>query len=73
MHIHETKFGIEQTVFLKTDLEQSARMVIAITIRPGGVAYYELGLGADSSFHFDVEMSSEQNEVTRLGLKIEQK
>lgn len=69
MHHHITTYTFGDIVYLKTDIEQIPRIVIAFTIRPGGVVYYELGCGPDSSFHFDIEISPSSNETLRLGLK----
>ena len=71
MHIHETTYTHGDIVYLMTDREQLPRMVLAFTLRPGGVAYYELGCGADASFHFDIEMSSKQNRSLLLGIDVE--
>lgn len=71
MNIHYSTYNLGETVYLKTDSEQRPRLVIALTIRAGGSAsvYYELGCGAESSFHFDMEITSEVDETIRLGLK----
>jgi hypothetical protein len=71
MHIHQSSYDLGEIVYLKTDQDQRPRIVIALTIRPGGIAsiYYELGCGPESSFHFDIEITNQVNETVRLGLK----
>lgn len=71
MHLHYTTYTYGDIVYLKTDPEQCERMVIAFTLRPGGVAFYEIGFGADSSFHFDIELSAEPDPSVKLGLSRE--
>jgi len=70
MHNHRITYTFGDIVYLKTDTAQLARMVIAITVRPGGVAYYELACGPDSSFHFDIEMSSEVDVNLKMGIEV---
>lgn len=72
MHINETIYGNGQIVFLKTDQEQTPRMVTGIHFYPSGVVY-TLSLGPANSDHYEVEITETADEVTRLGLKIEQK
>lgn len=56
----ETKYDLQQIVYLKTDPDQNKRMVIGISIKPHGVLY-ELGLGSHSSYHYEIEISEEAN------------
>lgn len=44
-------------------------MVIAITIRPNNDLFYELASGADSSFHYEIEINSTVDERLKLGLE----
>lgn len=69
MHNHKTEYTHGDIVYLKTDPDQKPRMVVAITIRPGGPTsnYYELACGEESSFHFDIEMSKEADQALKLG------
>lgn len=69
MHCHKTKFAIGEIVYLRTDQLQLARMVIAITIRPNNDLFYELASGADSSFHYEIEINSTVDERLKLGLE----
>lgn len=54
--IIDNEFDINQEVFLKTDVEQSLRLVTAITIRQEAVVY-ELSCGVMSSWHSPFEIS----------------
>jgi hypothetical protein len=54
----ESKYNIGDIIYLKTDVEQVPRMVVSIWIRPNGVTY-EVVSGVTSSWHFDVELSTE--------------
>lgn len=56
----ETKYDLQQIVFLQTDPDQHKRMVIGISVKPHGVLY-ELGLGSHSSYHYEIEISEEVN------------
>jgi hypothetical protein len=69
MHSHCTKYTFGDSVYLKTDPDQHKRMVIAFTLRPGGIAYYEIAFGSESSFHFEIEMSDTPDQALQLGLK----
>jgi hypothetical protein len=71
MHVHQTSYTHGDTVYLRTDPMQLARMVVAFTIRPGGVVYYELACGADSSFHFEIEMSAVVDVNLKMGIEVE--
>lgn len=71
MHNHRTTYTFGDIVYLKTDTAQLARMVIAITIRPGVVSYYELACGPESSFHFEIEMSSTVDINLKMGIEVE--
>ena len=71
MHNHSTIYNHGDIVYLRTDLDQKPRIVVAITIKINNVAYYELGCGAESSFHFDIEMSASSDVALKLGLEKE--
>lgn len=57
---------IGDIVFLKTDPDQRARIVIGIFIRPNGKSYY-LSCGVEESFHYEIEMSTEPDIVFKTG------
>lgn len=71
MHTHFTTYTYGDTVYLRTDPMQLTRMVIALTIRPGGVVFYEIACGAESSFHFEIEMSSTVDVNMKMGIEVE--
>jgi hypothetical protein len=54
----ELDFDIGDIVYLKTDPEEPVkRMVIAITLLPGGVALYTLSCGdSESTEHYAIEI-----------------
>lgn len=68
MHKHFTKYNHSDIVYLKTDPDQNARMVTVIKLTPSG-AMYNLSFGSHDSDHYEIEICSEPNEITRLGLK----
>lgn len=68
MHIHKTEYGLGEIIYLKTDIAQLKRIVIAITIKINNTAYYEIGCGAESSFHFEFEMTKEADQNIQLGI-----
>jgi len=53
---YDFTFELGQTVYLKTDVDQSKRIVTGITIRPSGAITYELTCGASYSWHYDFEI-----------------
>jgi len=55
------EFQIGQIVFLKTDVEQFARMVTGITVRPNNSVTYYLSFGETESKHFAIEIYSEKD------------
>ncbi|MBU6231328.1 hypothetical protein KGP36_01565 [Patescibacteria group bacterium] len=63
--IIENEYDIGDTVYLKTDIEQYARLVTAITIRTGDNIMYEVSCGSTSSNHYGFEMARERNVVLK--------
>ncbi len=61
----DNKFDIGQIVYLKTDPEQSARIVTAITISQTSLLY-NLSLSSNDSRHYDFEISEEANVLQTL-------
>jgi len=66
MLIIENKYEIGQTVFLKTDKEQDARIVIGFKIFKQGEILYELVSGTIQSAHYDFEMTVEKNLIIAI-------
>ena len=53
------KFELKQTVYLKTDTEQSPRIVTAMTIRDTSIIY-ELSCGTVTTWHIAYEISEDR-------------
>ena len=56
----ETKYELQQIIYLKTDIEQYKRMIVGINVRPTGIQY-QLAFGSSVSWHDEMEMSEEVN------------
>lgn len=61
MMVIETKFDIGQTVYLKTDEDQKARIVVRIIVTAPGGIIYGLACGIAETQHYDMEISEEKN------------
>lgn len=55
------KFDHGQMVYLKTDVDQNPRLVIAIKIYKAGEYMYEVICGTIASLHYDFELTTEKN------------
>ena len=53
-------------VYLKTDKEQEQRIVTAVNLTLGGGLSYQLTKGQQASYHYEDEITTEQNLVTKL-------
>jgi hypothetical protein len=62
----DNKFEIGQQVYIKTDKDQSTRIVTSIQIRPNNLLMYELGCGSQCSWHYDFEITEDQNVLISL-------
>lgn len=60
MMIVDSKFNIGDTVYLKTDIDQDARLVTAIKVMPN-ILTYELSKSTECTSHYDFEISTERN------------
>ena len=60
----KSKYQIGQAVYLVTDKEQHKRMIIGITIRQTGVMY-DLAFGSTSTWHYEIEVSEEEDVLTK--------
>lgn len=67
---YETQYKIGDIVYLKTDEEQSARMVTEIRIRENSFIY-ELSCGTTSTDHCSIEITSEVNQLLGLGITVD--
>jgi hypothetical protein len=60
MMLIDSKFKIGDTVFLKSDYEQSERLLTGLSVRQNGVTY-GLSCGTVESWHYDFEITVEKN------------
>jgi hypothetical protein len=61
----ESEFELGQEVYLKTDEDQKKRLIVQISISLKGINY-NLMCGTVSSWHFDFEISTEANILTKM-------
>ena len=59
------KYKIGDICFLKTDTEQSIRIVSGILIRQNCTLYY-LCCSTQETLHYDFEISEEMNEILKF-------
>lgn len=60
MTILNNRFSLGEIVYLKTDQEQSPRIVTAFMYSFGEQLLYRLAQGEFDSLHFEVEITSEK-------------
>jgi hypothetical protein len=58
---HVIEFQISQTVYLRTDTEQNARLITGIQLRPFNSVMYGVSQGTTESWHFGFELSDERD------------
>lgn len=63
----ESKYDIGQIVYLKTDIDQRERIVQEIKFDYAG-ALYTIMFGTETSYHYDIELSTQRNIIKALGL-----
>jgi hypothetical protein len=63
--IIENKFNIGETVYLVTDEDQKPRIVTGINVTANGLRY-NLVNGITDTYHYELEMSSEKNILTKI-------
>jgi hypothetical protein len=61
----KNKYELEEQVYLRTDPDQSVRLVTGIFVKPGNVLLYELSCGDETSDHYDFEISKEEDTVLK--------
>jgi hypothetical protein len=59
----EIEFEIGQTVYLKTDMEQMPRMVVAIIIGGNNSILYRLASATNETAHYACEITREKSPV----------
>ena len=60
MMMIENKYNIGDIVYLKTDVEQMERIIIAMEINSGGLLY-RLSCGENDTYHYAIEMAVEKS------------
>lgn len=61
-------FNLGEFIYLKTDPDQSVRMIVDIKISLGKSLIYGVNMGSTYSTHFEYELSSVQNKEILLGI-----
>lgn len=56
----DTKFNIGEIVFLITDEDQKARMVVSLKIYDKGILYC-LACGTEETYHYEMEIASQKS------------
>ena len=56
----DSKYNFGDIVYLVTDEDQNPRMITCMTVAPTGILY-ELSMGTNTTKHYDIEFSLEQN------------
>lgn len=67
MNIFQSKYGIGDLVYLKTDPDQFQYIITEVFFSPGQAMYY-ISRGADGAKVYEIELSGEPNESIRLGI-----
>lgn len=60
-----TKYDIQDVVYLVTDMEQTERIIISISILPNNLIIYSLMCGTESSDHYEFELSESQDVIKK--------
>lgn len=53
-------------VYLKTDIAHLPRIIIKYEVSPGGI-YYQLGQGAEASWHYQIEFDFNVTDMKKIG------
>lgn len=59
--IIENKFSIGETVYLKNDVMQEARIVLVVMVMINNVITYRLGQSSFQSEHYEFEITAEKD------------
>ena len=54
------KFKLGETVFLKTDPDQFARIIVAIQVTVDGGLLYKLAINMSEQWHYEIELQREK-------------
>lgn len=66
MMIINNKYEIGQVVYLKTCVNQWPRIVLSMLVYKDGEIMYKVGCGTEVSEHYEFEIASEVNVITKL-------
>jgi hypothetical protein len=58
---HKIEFNIGQIVYLKTDIEQKARIVTGINLKPNKGVIYCLACGTNETYHYGIEIDEDKD------------
>lgn len=59
----ENKYGLNDKVYVRTDLKQSPRMVTGIRFISGGSILYDIVFDTETSCHHEAELSDERDVI----------
>lgn len=65
MMVIENKFEFGQIVYLKTDINQSPRIVTSFKVTPDGIVYC-LQSGTVETWHYSLEISEEKDILVKV-------
>lgn len=60
------KFNLGRIVYLRTDTEQLKRMITAIRVMPNNLLEYQLTQGTIVTYHYEIEISGEEDVLMRI-------
>lgn len=62
----KTQYDIGEEAYLKSDPYQYKRQIIEININPGSFLMYKLTVGVEASWHHEIELRRDKDEVLKL-------
>lgn len=66
----KNKFSLGDTVFLVTDPEQMKRLIVGITVLPGGILMYSCAHADEEvTDHYEMELSDTEDVLLKIGDK----
>jgi hypothetical protein len=69
MHIHYSKYTFGDILYLKTDPQQSQRIVTDIEFCGNGSVVYYLNCGSENTRHYELELSEEINQLLKMDIE----
>lgn len=64
---HESKYDLGQLVFLATDPDKRARMIVSVSFAASGSIRYMLVCGTEDSSHYECELTIDKKKVIGFG------